>query len=510
VIAWRLQPLDGGAAIGLPEGCDTLVGRGAACDVRIEDDTVSRRHAELRTEPAGLAVKDLGSSNGTRLNGTRIDRAVATVNDVVAFGSVAFRLLASADQDRSVREDVPPGTQVRSMDVRSSGGALAHLARERLARLVDLARSLSGEIELARVLNTVVDQAADLLPADRVALLLADSPGQGLRLAHWRNRLGDAPVEVPRSIARRAMDERAAVVTENAAEDRRFQSGSVVTGQVRAALCVPLLADEEQVLGVLYLDSLTVGAPFSESDAALFFAFGGLAAVSIAKAHYAETARREAVARANLERFFAPGVAARIAGQESGVRPGGARRAVTVLFSDVRDFTGLSESLPPETLAQQLSEYFSAMVDLIFDYGGTLDKFIGDAVLAVWGAPVAAADDADRAVAAARAMQAEIAALNVRWAAEGRPALGIGVGLHHGEAFAGTIGSRRRLEYTVIGDVVNVAARLGGAAKAGEIVLSAAVRDRLSRMAPDLGAAQPLALRGREEPVPVYRLTIGG
>jgi adenylate cyclase len=506
LIPWRLEPLDGGPAVVLPLDRVVLAGRGAASDIRIIDDTVSRRHAELRADRDGLSVRDLGSSNGIRLNGERVEHAVARVNDVISFGSVAYRVASGAESTLPQSEEIPPGTRVRSVDLRSGDAAFAGLATDRLARLVDLARRLSGEIELPQVLATVVDQAADLLPADRVALLLSESPGGELRLAHWRNRVGQAPVEVPRSIARRAVEERAPVVTENAVGDSRFQSGSVVGSKVRAALCVPLLADQERVLGVLYLDSLTAAVPFSESDAALFFAFAGLAAVSIAKAYYAETARREAVARANLERFFAPGVAARIVGQDSGVRPGGERRDVTVLFSDIREFTGLSESMPPEPLAQQLSEYFSAMVDLIFEHGGTLDKFIGDAVLAVWGAPLAEPDDTDRALAAARGMQAEIAALNARWAAEGRPTLGIGVGLHHGEAFAGTIGSRRRLEYTVIGDVVNVAARLGAAARAGEIVLSAAVRDRLRDSAPDLGPAEPLAVRGRGEPVLVYRL----
>ena len=504
---WLLEPLDGGRSHSLPPGRAVVAGRSAGSELHLDHDTVSRQHAELRPDESGVAFRDLGSANGTLVNGTRVTAGRLAENDVVTFGSVAFRVARALNPPLSA-DDLPAGTQVRAVDVHSGGGPLARLAAERLARLVDLARQLSGEIETDRVLALVVAQAAALLPADRVALLLVDEATGELAAAHQSNRLGEATVQVPRSIARRAIAERAPVISENAAADIRFEGRSVQSSQVRAALCVPLMADQERSLGVLYVDSLTSAGAFSEDDAALCMAFGGLAAVSIAKAHYALAARREELTRTNFERFFAPGVAAAIAASRSGVRPGGERRPVTVLYSDVRGFTGLAESLPPETVAALLSDYFAVMVELVFEHGGTLDKFIGDALLAVWGAPLAAPDDADRALTAARSMQVESALLNARWAGQGGPPLAIGVGLHHGEAFTGTIGSPRRLDYTVIGDVVNVAARLCDAAKPGEIVLSEAVRDRLS-LDPGTTAPEDLRLRGREEAVVVFRIQGG-
>ncbi|HEV8149087.1 MAG TPA: adenylate/guanylate cyclase domain-containing protein [Gemmatimonadales bacterium] len=504
---WQLVAEPSGAVYPLPEGRAIVVGRAPSCDIQLEHDTISRQHAELRAQSRGVALRDLGSSNGVRVNGERVTRAELVPGDRVEFGELAFQLsaavIARAVGPQQSNEDLPAGTLVRAIDVRTGGGALARLQAERLERLLALARTLSGEIETEHLLRTVVEQAAALLPADRVALLLGETAGE-LRLVHSRNRLGTAAVVVPRSIAERALAERNPIVTENALGDARFQSGSVVSGQVRAALCVPLLTDQERALGVLYVDSLSSRTPFSEQDAALCYAFGGLAAVSIAKAYYADAARRDALARANLERFFAPDIAARVAAHPGELRPGGERRPVTVLMSDVRGFMGLAESLPPEAVAEQLSEYFAAMVELVFAHGGTLDKFIGDALLAVWGAPLAAADDADRAVAAARAMQSEVVALNARWSTSGKPELGVGIGLHYGEAFTGTIGSPRRLEYTVIGDVVNVAARLCKEAAAGEIVLSAQVRANLTL--PVALTGEPLLLRGRAEPVLVYRM----
>lgn len=480
-----------------------MVGRAPDSDLHLIDDTVSRRHAELRADSPGIALRDLGSANGTRVNGATVSSARLAEHDVVTFGSVAFRVARAGEA--VLRDDLPAGTSIRAVDVHSGGGPLARLAAERLARLVDLARQLSGEIETDRVLALVVAQAAALLPVDRVALLLVNEVTGELIPAHQSNRLGDSEVRVPRSIARRALEERSPVVTENASRDARFGGGSVQASQVRAALCVPLMADQDRALGVLYADSLTAAGPFSEGDAALCMAFGGLAAVSIAKAHFAAAARREELIRVNFERFFAPGVAARIAASPVGIAPGGERRPVTVLYSDVRGFTGLAETLPPETVAALLSEYFGGMVELVFDHGGTLDKFSGDALLAVWGAPLDSPDDAGRALAAARAMQAECGILHTRWARTGGPSLAIGIGLHHGEAFTGMIGSPRRLDYTVIGDVVNVAARLCDAAAAGEIVLSDAVWRRLSS-APGSSAGEALRLRGREEPVLIHRL----
>jgi adenylate cyclase len=516
VSRWRLLPESGGPPIDLPDDRAVVIGRAAASDIHLADETVSRHHAELRTDALGVLVRDLASANGTLHNDAPLTEGRAAPGDALAFGRVRFMVTASP----SLRGDgapeaisypdaeFPPGTSVRALDLRSGGGALAKLQKERLARLIELARQLGGEIDTESLLRLVVDQAAALLPADRVALLIAEEPPGPLRLMHWYNRLGKAEVRVPGSIARRAMAEQTPIVTENAQEDDRFQGGSVVADQVRAALCVPLLTDRGPVLGVLYVDSLTATRPFSEEEAALCFAFGGLAAASIAKARHADAARRQDVIRANFERFFAPGVAAHIAETRSDVRPGGERRPVTVLVSDIRGFTGLAETMPPETIARHLSDYFAAMVELVFEHGGTLDKFMGDALLALWGAPTAAPGDTDRALAAARSMQEECAALNARWAGQGRPPLAIGIGLHHGDAFTGTIGSPRRLEYTVIGDVVNVTARLCDVANAGEIVISEGVRSRLSDP-PARPASEELRVRGREQPVVVYRLKGG-
>jgi adenylate cyclase len=159
----------------------------------------------------------------------------------------------------------------------------------------------------------------------------------------------------------------------------------------------------------------------------------------------------------------------------------------------------------PDAMAHLLTEYFTEMVECVFRHGGTLDKFIGDAVMAQWGAPIGSDDDADQAMAAALDMIAELRKLNVRWSAAGKPTLEIGIGLNYGEAFAGNIGSERRLEFTVIGDTVNTASRLCGAAAEEEILISDEMRKALTSP-PSLEECPPMELKNKSQPVKVYRV----
>jgi len=310
---------------------------------------------------------------------------------------------------------------------------------------------------------------------------------------------------VPRAIAERAVAERAAVVTESAMDDARFQSGSVKLQQVRSALCVPLLAPDGAVVGVLYADTITRPVPFGDDEARALHAFAGLAATAITRARFVEEARKARDIRASFERFFAPSVAAAIAATPGQAALGGQQLPVAVLFGDIRGFTPLAEQASPDQVAALLGDYFAAMVDAVFEHHGTLDKFTGDGVMAVWGAPFPLEDAADRALAAARAMRAELARYNQRRLAAGQAPIEAGFGLSYGDVFAGNIGSERRLEYTVIGDAVNTASRLCSKAGPGEILISEPFYKAL-KQPPKVEALEPLQLKGKAQAVPVYRV----
>jgi adenylate cyclase len=290
-----------------------------------------------------------------------------------------------------------------------------------------------------------------------------------------------------------------ALLTHDARDDARTAGQSVVAQAVRSAIAAPLLGQDRQTLGVLYVDNLRDVEAFTDDDLGFLVAYAGIAAVAVEREQSSEALRRAHRVRDNFARYFTPQLADRIAAESGMVTTGGTRRQVVVLFADIRGFTAVAESLPPDLMAAQLNEYFGAMVECVFRHEGALDKFIGDAIMAWWGAPEARDDDGDRAVRAAQDMRAALAALNTRWAAEGRPVLRAGTGIHAGDAFVGNIGSPQRLEYTLIGDTVNFANRICGLAVGGEVLISESLRR---------GLRDPVACRLRPDLVPQRHLGV--
>lgn len=535
----RLITPDGTKAYDLRDGVPLIVGRAPTCDLPVFHPTISRRHAELTSDGTVLLLRDLGSSNGTFVNGSKIEKGKARIDDLLAFGKVGFRLesfgaptptssLPGVQQrpmmGATIVRQIPmpdPTAAISNLDGPTAGpGGLTRAivsplsappsdkSQQKLATLLEVSKGLTRAVDVDTILDKIVGYAYGTLEVDRVAILLCDESGELVPKIARDKRGGDVPRSVPQSIARQAVMDKVALLTDNAGEDERFGGQSIVMQQVRSAICAPLIGSGDRVLGVLYVDNPSITHRFSDDDLEFLVAFAGIAAVAIENSQFAERIRREGIVRSNFERYFAPQLAARIADSAEATKLGGDKRPVAVLFSDIRGFTALSETMNPDAMATLLTEYFTEMVECVFRHGGMLDKFIGDAVMAQWGAPLANPDDADRALRSAIDMMTALDELNLRWKREGRPTLEIGIGLNHGEAFAGNIGSERRLEFTVIGDTVNTARRLCEAAGPGEILLSEEMR-KILKSPPKLTKRPPMELKGKSQPVPVYRVKLG-
>jgi adenylate cyclase len=525
---YKLTSVEGNQSYELHEGIPLVVGRAPTSDVPVFDSTISRRHAELVVANGAVTVKDLGSSNGTFINGARVESGTLRPSDTIIFGKVAFLLEPTTAvtekiptvPDPTAAVQTPAGTIVRAIP-RVAGTALFGAMsapsdseptpqdrdRQKLTMLLEVSSALGRATDNRELLEKIAGYVYQLLDVDRVAILLLDEELRLIPEISRDKRGADQPRAVPQSIARRAVEDRVAILSNEAGEDTRFGGQSILMQRVRSAVCAPLIGGDGEPMGVLYVDNLTAAHSFDDADLDFLVAFSGIAAAAIENARFAERIRKETLVRSNFERFFAPALAARIASEPEAVRLGGDKRLVTVLFSDIRGFTSLSETMSPGDMASLLTEYFTEMVDCVFRHGGTLDKFIGDAVMAQWGAPIGTDDDADRAVRSAIDMLEALDRLNAKWQSEGKPQLQIGIGLNHGEAFAGNIGSEQRLEFTVIGDTVNIASRLCSAAAGHEILISEDMR-RVLKNPPELEEVPPMELKGKSQPVPVYRVEL--
>ena len=246
-------------------------------------------------------------------------------------------------------------------------------------------------------------------------------------------------------------------------------------------------------------------AAFSSDDLELISAVAAQAAVAVETIKAHKRLAREEVARANYSRFMPEYVVKQLLENPESFKLGGINQTVTVLFADIRGFTAFSEKVKPEKVVGLLNRYFSAMSEIIFAYGGTLDKYIGDGLMAIFGAPNATPEDAKNAVKTAITMQKRLSTLNKEIESEGLSRINIGIGLHTGEAVIGYIGSEQRSEYTAIGDTVNLASRLESNAEGGQILISEATAQASGNLF-SLIPHEPLTVKNRLQAVSLFEV----
>jgi adenylate cyclase len=408
------------------------------------------------------------------------------------------------------KEEVPAATQQRDK-------VLEALQRKAniLSALYEMSKTLGSVFDL----NAIFEKATDIIfrstPADRVVALIAE-PGSGdgedANLAPIAMRARDNKLEaharrlsIGRTITRKVMKDRVALLSQDAASDEQFAGvDSIVSQGVRSTICAPLVA-ESRVHGALYADRLDPFAAFKPDDLELISAVAAQTAIAVENARAHERLAREEVARANYSRFLPEYVVKQMLENPDSFKLGGVSQTITILFADIRGFTRISEHAPPEKIVSLLNRYFSAMTDIIFAHGGTLDKYLGDGLMALFGAPTTTPDDASNALNAAVAMQRRLLGINRELREEGFPEIGVGMGLHTGEVIVGYIGSDRRSEYTAIGDTVNTSARLESNARGGEILISDATA-KAARSRYKLKPREAITVKNREQPVMLWEV----
>jgi adenylate cyclase len=481
------------------------IGRAPDNQIVLDDPRASRHHAHIQAADDGsFAIIDgvyvngqiNRSANKIFINGEQKFEHVLKNGDRVTIGASTIKFEQPKEErtaDLSY-DDKPLGhTQVlmSAKDVLSTvlkqqtadTGQLPVAGRDKvleqlqrkaniLAELYEMSKALGSGFDLDRIFKMATDIIFRSTPADRV-------------------------------ITRKVMKERVALLSQDAAAEEQFAGvDSIVSQGVRSTICAPLFT-EAGVHGALYADRLDPFSAFKPDDLELISAVAAQTAIAVENVRAHERLAKEEVARANYSRFLPEYVVTQMLENPESFKLGGVTQTITILFADIRGFTRISEHAEPEKIVDLLNRYFSAMTDIIFAHGGTLDKYLGDGLMALFGAPTTTPKDAANALAAAVAMQRRMISINAELREDGFQEIGIGIGLHTGEVTVGYIGSERRSEYTAIGDAVNTASRLESNAKGGQILVSEATA-KAAKSRYELTPREAINVKNREQPVPLF------
>ncbi len=340
-------------------------------------------------------------------------------------------------------------------------------AVQRLALFYELPLQFGEETRLDALLQLIVERIVNVIPqAERGAVLVKGRNGKLALKAHLP--VGQPAVSL--MMAERAMAQKAAFIWPPLVPETASPSISIY--KIESAMYAPLLW-RGQVFGALCVDNKAGGA-FSGDDLRLLQAVAHHAAMAVANLELHDERREQMEILNNMLKLVSPQIGQRLK-QRTQVRLGGEFRDVTILLADIRGFTNLSATMGPQDVTQMLEDYFGCLVPIIFKYKGTIDKFVGDAILAVFGSPEADGQQYLHAIQAAIEMQAAMKEVNARRAARDCRTGELGIGIHCGEVVHGFIGTAERMEYTVIGDTVNRASRYCDGAGRGEVLISSDV-----------------------------------
>ncbi|MGQ7847267.1 AAA family ATPase [Granulosicoccus sp. 3-233] len=396
-----------------------------------------------------------------------------------------------------------------------------------LNTLVKAGETLSGEVVLARLLDRLLGIVMENAGAQRGVLLLSRDgelfiEAEASVLSEQASVLMSIPIDsvdgstlVPAGVIHFAARTENVVVVADAQIDERFMADSYVQRKgSRSLLCQPILS-QGKLLGLVYLENELISSAFTPERTRLLSLLSGQIAISINNAELVENLEvkvRERTRQLELHsrfieqtfgRYLSTEIADSLLKSTDGPDFSGRKTTVTVLMSDLRGFSTFSDSLDPETIVKLLNNYLSEMTTVIQKYNGTIDEFIGDAILVIFGAPFQRADDAERAVACALKMQLMMARVNAWNVLNGLPELEMGIGINTGEVVAGNIGSRKRAKYGVVGSNVNMAGRIEGHTVGGQVLISKSTRDAVQSplQLVDIGSVEP---KGATNPVQLF------
>jgi class 3 adenylate cyclase len=351
--------------------------------------------------------------------------------------------------------------------------------RETVTTLSD---TLTTMLDLEGIIRQIIHTVRDVMFIDTAGVILLDAAREecpavfiGDDEESGKSMVSEECLTMEDPFVKLMTAEKKLVTEYDVAENPHFSSVKEAAGKrfsdLGSSMALPLMS-KGRLTGILSLGQKKSGKFYNREDINLLGTLTNQGSIAIENARLVDQMKHEEMVRTNLTRYLSPQFVDKVINDDMRVDLGGNRKRVTVLFSDIRDFTSITETRPPDQLVSVLNEYFTAMANCVFESQGTIDKYIGDAIMATFGSLVSLDNPAQNAVRAAKLMMEILPELNQEWEKEYEGfTVQIGVGITTGEVFLGNIGSPERMEYTVIGDTVNVASRFSGLAEAGQIIV---------------------------------------
>ena len=486
----------------LREDRTCTIGRSRDTDVHLDDLSLSRKHCEVCYANGVWLLRDLGSVNGTFCNNAPVAEHTLRAGDRIQLGRTTITFL-----EPEVRV-----TTAAVFEATASGVDFDVARRMRnFMTLLDITKAVNSVLSKDRLLEMIIDAAIELTNADRGFLVLFEKGESQFKVARDRKKgtIDQPELKTSRTVIATVARTGEPILTMDAQTDLGAMSDTITNLDVRSLLCAPLKV-KDKVIGCVYVDSQIADVEFSAEALNLLQAFADQAAIAVENARLYDEAMASREQEKRVRQVFqkyVPADVVRRALEISDNKRMSTKQTATVLFSDIRGFTSISERMEPEDVVTFLNDYLQRMVSIVFEEGGIVDKFIGDAVMAVFGAPFPKPDDAMRAVRAATRMLTELDRFNEDQAAKDQVQIRIGVGVHTGPVIAGNIGSDRKMEYTVIGDTVNIASRVQDLTKefGVPIIITQACLDATRRRVP-VRALPPVHVKGKELALQVYEV----
>lgn len=470
----------------------TIIGRKSDSDIPLPDESASRAHAEIVLDPTDqhIIISDAGSTNGTFVNRERlIQPRRMGPEDQVRIGQHVLTVTRRDTEPKLGSVATLPGTQPLTRDLLLE--SLDHHA----VLMYEVSSRLNTVIDLETALREVSDLMRVAMGADKCQVILSER----FSLLH--------DLGFPVSIARMALDQRSAVIIPDAQADPHLGKSTLLM-RIRSAMCVPVMSGEKVMALIYVYKTRPLARPFDQSDLQLAVAISHQAALTIQRTRLLESVRKEQRVRQLLQRFLSPPEAEYLLQDylKTGALPSLSEKTVTVVFADLVDSTGLAERIGARRFSEILSRYYQQMTDVVFEHGGLLNKYLGDGIMAVFGVTSQQPEAENRAVLAGMDMLQRIESIRM----VENEKVDMGIGINSGMTMAGYVGTDERVEFTVLGDAVNVANRLQGLARPNRIIIGPKTHELVAEKAESNGyrlqSIGQVEVRGRLQAIEAFEV----